>query len=87
MFTNAPFAPGQTVIADGRTATIAYIAPNGAIYVATIAGLVPARAVTETSFGAPRQLQAGSPMRLSRSHAPTLPRHPARPAPCVRLAA
>ena len=86
MFTNAPFAPGQTVIADGRTATIAYIAPNGAIYVATIAGLVPARAVTETSFGAPRQLQTGSPLH-SRAHAGRIAYHRPRVIPLRRLAA
>ena len=91
MFTNATnanaFHIGQTVIADGRTATYAGTHANGTHYVYTIAGLVPARHVIDaTCPGAPRQLQSGAPSHR-RAHVSLAHRPIPRVIPLRRLAA
>ena len=89
MFTNAnaQFAPGQTVIADGRTATYAF-AHAGTHYVYTIASGVPipAARVTDLDLGAPRQLQLGGSLHRAGHIARITPR-PSRVVPLRRLAA
>ena len=79
------FHIGQTVIADGRTATYAGT-HAGVHYVYTVAGLVPAAHVTDLDLGAPRQLQLGGSLRRAVHIARITPR-PFRIIPLRRLAA
>ena len=80
------FAVGQSVIADGRPATYAG-AFAGAHYVHTIAGIVRARAIAPTDYGAARQLQAGASRAGRRSHVSLVPSIPRRVAYCLPRAA